>query len=262
MKKIVFFLIPALAILAACGPKPNDKGEYSIIPNKLSKEIKAKFNDKGGLEYFQVYSNEKPEGLYVEFFENNNPSKITFITNNSHNGPGMSFFNNGLLNNYGQYENGKRKGWFYVFDKNGNLSQKREYLNINNNDYLNQWIEYLPDGSIDRFNSNYIGLRTETDTISMGQPYKIEISLEAAYYKQFMIVVIGDFDEHFQLPGGAASDTLKATNFTLPYIVKDYKNGRNILRGIVRDLRVSETDNSKVEVRNIYFTKEFYVSAR
>jgi hypothetical protein len=205
--------------LAACNSKPNDKGEYVIKPNEQSQELHIKYQDNGKIDYIQEYANGIPQGI--------------------------------LLN--------LKKGWFYVFDKSGNLSGKREYLTVNGAEYLNQWVDYKPDGSVEYLTSNYIRVVPIKDTIKQDEEYRLNISLEAAYFKQYMIMAVGDYDENFNLPAGAKCDTIKSSNFVATYKTKTYKKGNNIVRGMVLDLQPDVKEEKKVNIRKIYFTHEFRV---
>ena len=248
----------SLFFLAACNSKPNDKGEYVIKPNEQSQELHIKYQDNGKIDYIQEYANGIPQGIFLNL-KKGSLKDISFINDGKNNGCGVVFHNNGLLNNFGQYVNGQKKGWFYVFDKNGNLSGKREYLTVNGAEYLNQWVDYKPDGSVENLTSNYIRVVPIKDTIKQDEEYRLNISLEAAYFKQFMIMAVGDYDENFNLPAGAKCDTIKSSNFVATYKTKTYKKGNNIVRGMVLDLQPDVKDEKKVNIRKIYFTHEFRV---
>jgi hypothetical protein len=250
-------LIPAI-FLTACTNKPNEKGEYVIKPNEQSKEVHIKYQDDGGIDYIQEYSGDNPQGLFVNF-KKGIVKDISTIKDGKNNGCGLVFHSNGLLNNFGQYVNGEKSGWFYVFDKRGNLSGKREYVSLNGKEYLNQWIDYKPDGSIEKPSSNFIKVMPVKDTIQQDEEYQLNISLEAAYFKQYMIMAVGPYDENFNLPAGAKCDTIKSTNFVATYKTKTYKKGNNVVRGMVLDLQPDVKDPRKINTRKIYFSHEFRV---
>lgn len=258
MKRIIT-ISAMLLILVSCSQQPNNKGEYVIKPNEQSKELRIKYKENGNIEYIQQYTNDKPDGLYLSFHDNQNPDNMTFLKDGKNNGSGLVFHKNGILNNFGQYFEGEKKGWFYVFDKNGVLTGKREYLIIDGKSYLNQWIEYSSDGVADKISSSYISLNTDKDTIQKGDEFRLSVLLEASYFKQYMLVIIGPFDEKYNLPQGAECDTIKSINYVASYNTKTYKHGKNIIRGIVQEIKHSEDINVKFNVRKIYFTKEFYV---
>lgn len=256
--KFKFSIFLLSIIFVACTQKPNNKGEYVIKPNEQSKEIRIKYKENGSINYIQQYSEDKPEGLYLNFHNNQNPDNLTFIKNGKNNGTGLVFHNNGLLNNVGQYFNGEKTGWFYVFDKKSVLTGKREYVLIDGKSYMNQWIQYDQNGNPDKYNSSYISLNALKDTISQGEKFQLRVTLEASYFKQYMILIVGPFDENFKLIEDARCDTIKSTNYMANYITDQYKKGENILRGMVQELKHNEA-GSGYSVRKIYFTKKFYV---
>jgi hypothetical protein len=262
--KIQFFrkcfsaiLIPAI-FLTACSNKPNEKGEYVIKPNDQSKEVHIKYQDNGSIDYIQEYTGGNAEGLFVTF-KKGSVKNISTVKDGENNGCGLVFHSNGLLNNFGQYVNGAKTGWFYVFDKNGTLSNKREYVSVGGKEYLNQWIDYKPDGSIDKLTSNFIKVIPVKDTIMQDEEYQLNVSLEAAFFKQYMVMAIGEYDENFNLPAGAKCDTIKSSDFVATYKTKIYKKGVNLIRGMVLDLQPDIKDPKKVNIRKIYFSHEFRV---
>ncbi len=259
MNKIVVILIFITIMISACGPKPNDKGEYVINPGGQAKEIRIKYDKNGGIEYIKEFANGKPEGLYMNFHENQNPDNLAFIKNDKNTGTGVVFHKSGQLNNFGQYTDGEKTGWFYVFNKSSELICKREYILLDGKSYLNQWIEYDDNGMPDKRHSSYLGINAEKDTIKKGDTYQLNISLEASYLKQYMLLVIGPFDEKYHLPANAACDTISSNNYMTKYTTKTYKHGENIIRGMVQEIRLKKQDDASYNVRKIYFTKEFFV---
>ena len=257
-KTILRLFIVSLLFVTACNNNPNEKGEYVIKPNEQSQELHIKYQDNGKIDYIQECSNGIPQGIFLNL-KKGSLKDISFIKDGKNNGCGVVFHHNGSLNNFGQYVNGQKKGWFYVFDKNGNLSGKREYLTVNGAEYLNQWVDYKPDGSVEKLTSNYIRVVPIKDTINQNEEYRLNISLEAAYFKQYMIMAVGDYDDNFNLPAGAKCDTIKSSNFVATYKTKTHKKGNNIVRGMVLDLQPDEKNKKKVNIRKIYFTHEFSV---
>jgi hypothetical protein len=258
VRKCFLLVILPVLFLTACKNKPNEKGEYVIKPNDQSQELRIKYQDNGKIDYIQEYANGVPKGILFNL-KKGVLKDISTIQDDKNNGCGVVFHSNGLLNNFGQYKNGEKTGWFYVFDKSGNLSNKREYVSVGGKEYLNQWIDYKPDGSIEKLTSNFIRVEPVKDTILQDEEYQLNVSLEAAYYKQYMVMAIGDYDDSFNLPAGAKCDTIKSSNFIATYKTKTYKKGKNTIRGMVLDLQPDAKDPKKVNIRKIYFTHEFRV---
>ncbi len=258
MKKILAVL-SLLLIFGSCSQKPNDKGEYVVNPGGQSKEIRIKYKENGGIEYIKQYAGDQAEGLYLNFHDNQNPDNMTFIKDGKNTGSGLVFHKNGQLNNVGQYIDGEKTGWFYVFDKNSVLTGKREYVFVDGKSYMNQWIEYDENGLPDKMKSSYLSTKAVKDTIRKGEEYKLNISLEASYFKQYMLLIVGPFDEKYNLPPNAACDTIKSNNYSAVYTTKTYKNGVNTIRGMVQEIKLSDKEDA-YNVRKIYFSKEFFVS--
>ena len=258
MRKIlVVIMLPLLMV--ACSQGPNEKGEYVIKPGGNANEIHIKYNAGGNLEYIQQYAGEKAEGLFLNFHDNQQPDNLTFIKEGKNQGTGLVFHKNGLLNNFGNYLDGERSGWFYVFDRNGELTGRREYLLMQGKSYLNQWIEYDRNGLPDKMNSSYLNVKAWKDTIKNGEEFQMSVVLEASFFKQYMLLIVGPFNENFQLAANSSCDTIKSNNYSALYKTKNYKKGKNVIRGMVQEIKLKDKENS-YEVRKIYFSKEFFVS--
>jgi antitoxin component YwqK of YwqJK toxin-antitoxin module len=258
INRLSAIIIAAILFTCSCNNNINDKGEYVVKDASTKKEIRLKFQKDGKLDYLQEFSDNAAKGIHLQY----NPKgikNISMVDNGVSDGINIVFFNNGNINNFGTYKNGNKIGWFYVFDKGGNIKGKREYILLDKKEYLNQWIEYLPDGSVDRLSSNFIKIKPIKDTITSGSNYNLKVSMEASYYKQHIIGVSGDFDETYNIPAKAACDTVIGKEFEVTFATKNYKKGSNIFRGIIVDFRPNEKDNKKIDTRKIYFSHEFFV---
>ncbi len=114
MKKYLV-LVAAVFMLSSCSNRPNDKGEYVIKPGNSAKELHVKYTADGNIEYIQEYKDGKPDGMLMNYHKQN-PKNISFIENDKNQGCGVVFHNNGNVNNFGQYVDGQKTGWFYVFN--------------------------------------------------------------------------------------------------------------------------------------------------
>ncbi|HNZ43606.1 MAG TPA: hypothetical protein PLI16_06585 [Bacteroidales bacterium] len=258
MRNILVVLMLSL-LMVSCSQGPNEKGEYVIKPGGDAKEIHVKYNANGNLEYIQQYAGEKAEGIYLNFHDNQQPDNLTFIKEGKNHGTGLVFHKNGMLNNVGNYVDGERSGWFYVFDRNSVLTGKREYIVLDGKSYLNQWIEYDRNGLPDKMNSSYLNVKAPKDTIKNGEEFQLSVALEASFFKQYMLLIVGPFDEKYQLPANATCDTIKSNNYNALYKTKSYKKGKNVIRGMVQEIKLKDNE-SAYEVRKIYFSTEFFVS--
>jgi hypothetical protein len=262
MRKVfAICLFTAAIMMSSCGPKPNAQGEYVIKTPNGDKELHIKYFPDGKLEYIREVKEGQPEGFFVNFFKNGNTDNTGRIKDGKKDGAGIMFYPNGRLKSAGEYKNDQQNGYFWLFDKDKNLVEKREYLIMNEKSRMNQWVKFNSLMEPLQAESNYIRLQAKKDTINQGDPYELSITLGASYNKEYMAVVIGPFDEAFQLPAHSQCDTLVAKNFTALYKTTQYKSGLNTLRGVVQDLSVSK-DKAESKVRSIYFTREFAVNKR
>lgn len=248
----------SLLLLFSCGNKPNDKGEFIMEKPNGQGEVRIKFYNDGKIEYIQEVKNDAPEGFFINFSKNGNPKSTSVIVNGKKEGTGIVFYPNGTVNNLGTYINDEKTGFFWIWDKKANLVEKREYVTVKGKNQMNQWLkldEHLQPVTAE---SNYISLQADKDTITSGESYNLTVSLDASYKDAYMAMIIGPFDEQYNLPAGSKCDTLIGKNFVAVYKTTQYKTGNNTLRGVVKDISVSE-DMESTSARNIYFTKEFLV---
>ncbi len=248
----------AVLLITACGQKPNEKGEFILDKPNGQGSVHIKFTNDGKIDYIQEYAADKPSGIFLEFNANGTPKSMVTLVNGKKQGLGVKCFPDGSVNNLGRYLNDEESGYFWVWDKAGNLAEKREYVMVGPKNQMNQWIR-LNDKLQPLFaESNFISVIAENDTIQQGEDYSVDITLEASYQHARMALIVGPFDENFQLAPGSKCDTLVSPAMSVQYKVKDYKKGQNTLRGVVKDIAITGENSTKS--RNIYFTKEFFVT--
>ena len=83
-------MLLATMLLISCDNQLNDKGEYVIKPNKLSEEVRIKYNNKGNIDYIQEYADGIPSGLFMNF-KRGNLKDISTIKDDKNNGCGVVF---------------------------------------------------------------------------------------------------------------------------------------------------------------------------
>lgn len=247
-----------LLTLISCGNEPNEKGEFTLQKPNGAGEVRVKFYDNGKIEYIQEVKNDAPEGFFINFNKNGTPKSTASIVNGKKEGTGVVYYIDGTVNTMGLYKNDQEAGFFWIWDKNKNLVEKREYVEVDGKRQMNQWIKL--DGLMQPVlsESNYITVDAEQDTITDGTPYVMNVTLEASFNDEYMALIVGPFDENFKLPAGSKCDTIVGKNFVAQYKTTTYKKGNNTLRGVVKDLTL-DAEKSSSKARNIYFTKEFMV---
>jgi hypothetical protein len=257
-KKFIFILIAVVAFLASCGPKPNDKGEFVIKTSNDNKEIHIKLFGDGKIEYIREMKADQVDGVFMNFHNNGKPKDMGTMAGGKNEGAGIIFYPDGSVKSMGMYTNDQRNGNFWLFDKHRNLVEKREYAVVNDSGQPNQWIKFDYNMRPMMSESNFVSLIARNDTITSGEPYELDITLEASYYKEYMAVVIGPFDKDYKLPANSKCDTIVARNFSAIYKTSEYRTGTNTIRGIVQDIHVTP-DKAGSKARSIYFSKEFLV---
>jgi hypothetical protein len=259
MKALRFFaLFACMVAFAGCGNQPNDQGEYVIKNPNGDREIRIKYFSDGRIEYIKEFKNEVQEGVFVDFYKTGIAKDFGTKVNGIKDGTGVAFYPDGTANNVGIYKDDNPYGFFWIFDNHKNLVEKREYVTVKGKKIMNQWIRFndIMQPVLDE--SNFIAVHAAKDTIKSGETYDLTISLEASFNKEYMALIIGPFDEQYNLPANSKCDTIVAKNFITTYSTKNYKTGLNTLRGVVKDLSYNESKDD-TKIRSIYFTKEFLV---
>lgn len=189
MKNRVRFLV-LMFITISC----NNKKEY-YENGSISKE----YNSVDG----------KIDGVYREYYPNQNLKKLCFYTNgilkdslvhyydNKQNSiRSVDYFsdNNDTIKKVFFREDGSKikighilqnrimVGEWFFYHKNGIVSQKIEYLNIGNKEYVNQGWYYNEDGKEIEDSGNYITIETKSDTVKIEEPLVFLFSLAKPYF--------------------------------------------------------------------------------
>ena len=165
--------------------------------------------------------------------------------------------------------NGVKIGWWSVFDENNILKGKNEYLIINKERYLNQIIQYTPDGKINNNTSHYFNL-TIPDTIPLGRS-AWDFSYNPWFNEKSQVsICIGyAINKDFNNIKKVEIDTFKMLNPKKGWFGLRYESsGKKIIRGFIYEKNIIIKDNSNIKKNTAletikqtksYFEKEVYV---
>lgn len=177
----------------------------------------------------------------VEYFENNKIKKEHFFSNGykdssriySKSGNHTStlvhkedkklvryFYENGTIEAKGIFiEDSIPLGEWRYYDKQGNLTEIKDFLIIENRPILNQnWVLDLRGDTI-KDKSNYFELIMEKDTIFLSEPIKAKVDLIAPFFKDknssIMVVIAKDYSIDFNDDFSNKNEVKKDTTFNL-----------------------------------------------
>jgi hypothetical protein len=197
--------------------------------------------------------------LMKEYYENGNLMSVSSTINERYEGLIMHYYQNGKVKSIGKFHKGKAIGSHSFYSELGNLNVKRNYVIVDTVSHLNEVVYYDEHGEVLNERSNYFTLHSLKDTIDLGEEYRIKIKLDAPYFREKMLVFVGDFDSLFNHQDSLPVRVFTGGNFTVEYKFIPEKKGNGVLRGIISDYAVSEEDTSKMNERLFYFSKEYYV---
>ena len=132
----------------------------------------------------------------------------------------------------------------------------RQYIIVENKQYVNQYWNFDESGNIDRNLSNYYSIGTSGDTVLMESPWIITVSLDCPYFNDQIELVTGDFDDMYFLIDSASIMTTRSGNNINHQNFLFKAPGIYIIRGYISDYTLEEGVRKE---RRLYFEKEVLV---
>ena len=132
----------------------------------------------------------------------------------------------------------------------------RQYILVGNEQYVNQYWNYDESGNIDRNLSNFYSIRSTGDTVSVGSPWCLTVSLDCPYFNNRMELTTGEFDDFYNLKDTLGIITTQSENFLAHQEFRFSKPGRYTKRGYIADYTSEEGVRKE---RRMYFKKEVVV---
>lgn len=224
--------------------------------------------DNSGRTVYTIINNDTVN-LKIETFDSlGNLVRICYEYDSLMHGIEQEFYPNGKKKVEGNWYRGKKVGWFKYYGEKGQLQVLREYVAVNDHDnwkknhvaYLNQVIRFNESGDTIKNGSFFITQYKTADTIRNGDSYAFKVMLNAAFFKE-MVIVLCDFDELYSLLPGGSCDSFNVEGFQRAFSPKSYKLGENFIRGKVLNYEeyIDSLGGLRERIATIYFTRKFYV---
>ena len=229
-------------------------------------KLVKKYYEDGTVKAVFGTVNNKLQGEVKEYYPSGNIKLTAYFKNDLQEGLQYNYSDAGILIQKSSFKNNLVCGDVLTYDEVGNLSSRQIFQIRNDSSYLNQVINYTNEGLVDKARSNYFTIDIYKDTIKYGEPFDVDVKLEASYYNQNMLVVFGDYDNNFN--HWTYSDTIwegedELFDFKVHYSTTRYRKGQNVLRGIIHDyVSYYENDSSQNilrDVRPLFFELDFFV---
>lgn len=278
--KIKLGLVVFCFIVLSCANKKNIQTTYYKSGEVLSEiEYNVKEQRNGDAkEFFKngiiskiaKYSNGELIDTTYTFYSNGNKKDIIIFLKDSIYTKG--FYENGAIKGKGKLLKGvntKKIGWWEFFKENGQLDKKVEFVNILNEEYVNQSITYLSNSIIDTTRSYFYTIKTP-DTVQLKSKHKVNIGYSSPKSKDsnVYLVVAKDLKEDF-----SNLNQIKKDSMLLPFGILDFdmnfkEQGVKNIRGYFYEkyldsLRPNKNSLDSLDAsifeRKIYFDKKIFV---
>jgi hypothetical protein len=268
LKTILKIALISISIISLCACNAPEKRVSHYANGQIETEVyfidgvqhgkQLDYYPSGKIQGEASFERGKLEGKAITYHENGKLRSIVNYSGGVATDTAKYFYEDGMLESVVPYRNGLKNGWVLFYDKQGKLSDKHEYFSYGSKEHQNQWIRYDEHGKIINQNSFYISTNSESDSIMLGEQYRLIVKLETPDLGEDsqMEVHIGNFDHEYRLKPNSIPDTVTSADFKSSVIIKPSKRGKHRVRGrvvnyIVKDSIMRET--------HIYFTKNYYV---
>jgi hypothetical protein len=240
MKQLIFFVI--FILLLSC----DDKRTFVKYNFRYIKDVG-----------FLVKIDNEDRFLY-KYDKTNRLLSIFEYKNGEINGKSMILNKNGVILERGNYSQGMKNGFFYIYNSHEKLIKIYEYVIVKNTSILNQVINIDANGKIIDHESIYFNLLADKDTIKNNELFEFNLEIGNSSHKDSIGVIIGNYDSLFQL---VDTNNLLVGKYVVTDIMKfkitPKKKGKNIIRGTFIDYE-NFYDTTKTYTIH-YFSKPFYV---
>lgn len=236
-----------IIFLYSCSKK-NVHEEYYSDGNL---KIRVQTNDEG------VYN-----GIFEEFYEDGTLKGQTKFKNGVMVDTVFTYHKNGKLKAKGLLKSFEAIGWWSHYNLEGCLIKREERIIVNNTPFLNQIIEYYPNGKINYDKSSFFTLFLD-DTLSLGAN-KGELYYPPdtiGFESRFTRIII----ENPRPNGLIVKDTFGGAEDTNWFGIYTDKSGNKIISGKIEHeiifINKIGNDSAKMSVHTTekYFEKEVYV---
>ncbi|HEY5747983.1 MAG TPA: hypothetical protein VIU12_18060 [Chryseolinea sp.] len=238
MRRILLVLLSA-SFLFSCDRTELSREYYS--DGRLKSEAEVKNGLKNGLmsTYFpngtikskQLYKNDTLNGTGTFFNIEGKIDSIITYERGKLNGEYQKFYPNGNIAGRGNFVNGKNHGLYYQYDPVDSGRVLREaYLIPVRGSILHYYVKKInPAGEgVDEYRS--IGIHLPS-VVKLKDTVNVEFNVLDMNAQDSVLVVVGEFDDEFNLRSRADTISIKKGSATYRFVVK--KSGMQLLRGEV-----------------------------
>lgn len=165
----------------------------------------------------------------------------------------------------GEYIDDYAVGLHYFYDTLGRLTYIREYIltkdyhlesiqDTTSKNWLNQVYKFDTTGKIILSQCNFYQIKSDKDTIVIGETFKAKIFLRNIYNEKSSYELLFTVPDDTSLITTVNVDTLPYLYYYKPLHLGDYE-----VNGIVYEIKLLDSLSGKSRFRRMYFKKSYYV---
>lgn len=241
-----FFLIIALILCSCSNSSLKDDKENGIINS---------YYEDGTLKESIMYKNGLKDGFSITYYSTGAIKSVMNWRSNIRHGGFSKYDENGFIKETGNYYKDKLVGYVNNYYK-GKLYHSRQYLLINDEEYVNQYVNYNSEGGISGNISNFYSLFDNKDTIKVNEKHELIIKLNSPIFQEGMYVVLGDYETKDFFSKIPTLEKHYSNNFKTKLSLKFSTSGEKVIKGAI--INYSNKDSLK-QNRVQFFEKKYMV---
>jgi antitoxin component YwqK of YwqJK toxin-antitoxin module len=234
-----------------------DTSSVSYWIGNIKEGLDKSFYEGGNIESIAHYKMGKVEGEVKIFYPNGVLNEQYNKTQGVLDGPAKFYYDNGNLEGEVFYRDEKRVGVETYYYLSGSIHYKRHYVIIGGKEVFTGGIDFNEDGSV-KEETIRVEIVANKDTVSIGDNINFLISLHKPRLDRTKMVV-GDFDDDFNLIDETSLDTISAEGHKVNYEILAQKKGVNYLRGKMINYEVLDEKRNRTREGHTNFEYAFFV---
>lgn len=240
MKKVILIITVFLLMYTSC---KEENIKYTYYKN-------GKIREKTDVDNNMAYS----------YYKSGKVKFIAGIKGEKLHGRFIEFYENGIIEDSGYYNNDNQFGTWYYFNQLGKLDKVCNYAYVaDDGNVLNEIVYFDKNGDTIRGKGQSYRIETHQDTINKKDTFKFDIIIEQSVFNDSIGVLIANFDSIYNLKDSNNIVRFEAKNYIIKCYRKGNKTGKNIVRGVIFDHTIR---NDSDLYRELYFSKDFFVKPK
>jgi antitoxin component YwqK of YwqJK toxin-antitoxin module len=260
MKKFIIF---TLLWLISCNQQKKEITYYKNgnvfqeceIVNNRRNGICTEFYNNGKISSITEWKNDTLNGLAKYFYSSGNLKLVCNYKSGVRSGSYKEFYETGKLKEEGEYIDGFKFGIAKEYDEQGLLKYIKNYMIEQNQQSINEYIKFYPNGDTNYRESNFFIIKCPADTIKIGDTFTAELYLIAPYFKNSKIFAF------FELPNDSTvMRRIFSDNYRIQYDFTPKDTGNYKMEGYLEEILMKDDTTFSGKSRHLYFEYPYYVA--